>query len=197
MVEGLQADGLRARQALLWLRAGAGRADHETLSVGMNALHNLHLRPFRAAVRAGCRSVMVGFNDVDGVPMHSHRHLIRDILKSQWGFRGVVVSDWSGIAAGAQGVASDRREAARQAMLAGVDVDMVSGAYRRHLPELVATGRSGDLVDDAVRRVLRLKFASGCSTRPRSKHARLVPSRPTVHAGAELPARPPRRRWCC
>ncbi len=164
VVGGLEADGLAAC-AKHFCGYGLVHAerDHETLSVGMNALHNLHLRPFLAAIRAGCRSVMVGFNDVDGVPMHSHTHLIRDILKSQWGFRGVVVSDWSGIEQlVAQGVAADAREAARQAIVAGVDVDMVSGTYSRHLPELVAAGDVDEaLVNDAVRRVLRLKFASG------------------------------------
>ena len=106
---------------------------------------------------------MVGFHDVDGVPMHRHHELIRDLLKTEWGFAGVVISDWDGIGQLVhQGVATDLRDAARQAMLAGVDLDMMSGAYRDHLPDLVASGDIGiDLLDDAVRRVLRLKLRAG------------------------------------
>lgn len=172
-VEGFQATGRFAATPKHFCGYGLVQAerDHETLSVGMNALHNLHLRPFRAAVSAGCKAIMVGFHDVDGVPMHSHRHLIRDVLKADWGFAGVVISDWDGIGQLVhQGVAVDRRDAARQAMLAGVDLDMVSGTYRDHLPGLVASGEVDQrLVDDAARRVLRLKFATGLFDRPRTR----------------------------
>ena len=83
---------------------------------------------------------MVGFHDVDGVAMHSHRALVRDVLKATWGFDGVVTSDWDGIGQLVhQGVASDLRDAARQAILAGIDLDMASGAYRTYLPDLVAS----------------------------------------------------------
>lgn len=146
----------------------SGGRDYDTVTVGENTLRNLHLRPFRSAVQAGVLSVMAAFNDVDGVPMHAHRHLLRDVLKGEWGFDGVVVADWNGVGQLVnQGVAADLRDAARQAMLAGLDLDMVSGAYRAHLAELVS---SGDvplaLVDDATRRVLRLKFRLGLFERP-------------------------------
>ena len=164
-VEGLQSDGRFGATAKHFCGYGLVQAerDHETLSVGLNTLHNVHLRPFRAAVAAGVSAIMVGFHEVDGVPMHGHRALIRDLLKDDWGFPGVVVSDWDGIAQLVhQGVATDRRDAARQAMLAGVDLDMVSGTYRDHLPGLVASGEIDvRLVDDAVRRVLRLKVRAG------------------------------------
>jgi beta-glucosidase len=141
---------------------GGGR-DYETVQVGENTLRNVHLRPFQAAVAAGCATVMAAFNDVDGVPMHAHRRLLRDVLKGEWGFDGVVVADWDGVGQlVSQGVASDLRDAARQAITAGVDIDMVSGAYSAHLAELVDSGQvSLDLVDDAARRVLRLKFRQG------------------------------------
>ena len=164
-IEGFQADGRFAATAKHFCGYGLVQAerDHETLSVGLNALHNMHLRPFRAAVAAGCNAIMVGFHDVDGVPMHSHRALVRDMLKTDWGFTGVVISDWDGIGRLVhQGVATDLRDAARQAMLAGVDLDLMSGAYRDYLPGLVASGEVGtDLLDDAVRRVLRLKLRIG------------------------------------
>jgi len=146
---------------------GGGR-DYETVQVGENTLRNLHLRPFQAAVQAGCATVMAAFTDVDGVPMHAHRRLLREVLKDEWGFDGVVVADWDGVGQLVnQGVALDLRDAAAQALVAGVDIDMVSGAYAAHLAELVETGRVPlELVDDAVRRVIRLKLRQGLFERP-------------------------------
>ena len=164
-IEGYQSTGRLAATAKHFCGYGRVQAerDHETLSVGLNALHNTELRPFRAAVAAGCRMIMVGFHDVDGWPMHSHRPLVRDLLKGEWGFTGVVVSDYDGIAQLVhQGVAADEADAVRQAISAGIDLDMASGAYRRHLPALVAARNvPAELVDDAVRRVLRLKVDLG------------------------------------
>lgn len=147
---------------------GAGGRDYDTVSVGENTLRNLHLRPFKAAVDAGVLTLMAAFNDVDGTPMHAHEHLLREVLKDEWGFDGVVVADWNGVGQIVfQGAAADKREAARLAIRAGVDLDMVSGAYLEHLEELVESGEVElALVDDAVRRVLRLKFRLGLFERP-------------------------------
>ena len=141
----------------------AGGRDYDTVSVGENTLRNLHLRPFRAAVEAGVLSVMAAFNDVDGMPMHAHRRLLRDVLKGEWGFDGVVVADWNGVGQIVhQGVAADLRDATRLAIEAGVDLDMVSGGYLAHLADLVRDGEVDEaLVDDAARRVLRMKFRLG------------------------------------
>jgi beta-glucosidase len=146
----------------------AGGRDYDTVSVGENTLRNLHLRPFKAAVDAGVLTVMAAFNDVDGTPMHAHEHLLRGVLKGEWGFDGVVVADWNGIGQIVfQGVAADNRDAAALAIRAGVDLDMVSGAYLAHLEDLVESGEVElALVDDAVRRVLRLKFRLGLFERP-------------------------------
>ncbi len=146
----------------------AGGRDYDTVSVGENTLRNLHLRPFKAAVDAGVLTVMAAFNDVDGIPMHAHEHLVRGVLKDEWGFDGVVVADWNGIGQIVfQGVAADKREAAALAIRAGVDLDMVSGAYLEHLEELVESGEIDvALVDDAVRRVLRLKLRLGLFEQP-------------------------------
>ncbi len=145
-----------------------GGRDYDTVTVGENTLRNLHLRPFHAAVDGGVASVMAAFNDVDGIPMHAHRHLLRDVLKGEWGFDGVVVADWNGVGQLVmQGVAEDLRDAARQALLAGLDLDMCSGSYGQHIPDLVASGDVPlEMVDDAVRRVLRMKFRSGVMDRP-------------------------------
>ena len=146
----------------------AGGRDYDTVSVGENTLRNLHLRPFKTAVEAGVMTVMAAFNDVDGIPMHAHERLVRDVLKGEWGFDGVVVADWNGIGQIVfQGVAADDREAAALAIRAGVDLDMVSGAYLANLEDLVGCGEVDvALVDDAVRRVLRLKFRLGLFERP-------------------------------
>ncbi|WP_083707507.1 glycoside hydrolase family 3 N-terminal domain-containing protein [Intrasporangium flavum] len=146
----------------------AGGRDYDTVSVGENTLRNLHLRPFKDAVDAGVTTVMASFNDVDGTPMHAHERLIREVLKDEWGFDGVVVADWNGIGQIVfQGVAADRREAAKLAIHAGVDLDMVSASYLDHLEELVESGEVDvALVDDAVRRVLRLKFRLGLFEHP-------------------------------
>jgi len=146
---------------------GGGR-DYETVQVGENTLRNTHLRPFRAAVDAGCATVMAAFTDVDGVPMHAHRRLLREVLKDEWGFDGVVVADWDGVGQLVnQGVAADLRDAAAQAIAAGVDIDMVSGAYAAHLAELVEAGQVPlELVRDAARRVIRLKMRLGLFERP-------------------------------
>jgi beta-glucosidase len=146
---------------------GGGR-DYETVQVGENTLRNCHLRPFQAVVQAGCATVMAAFTDVDGVPMHAHGRLLRQVLKDEWGFDGVVVADWDGVGQLVnQGVATDLRDAAAQAITAGVDIDMVSGAYAAHLGELVESGRVPlALVDDAARRVIRLKVRRGLFEHP-------------------------------
>src|ERR1019366_6033620 len=99
---------------------------------------NLHLRPFRAAVQAGCATVMAGLPDGHGVALHAPPPLPREVLKDEWGFDGVVVADWNGVGELVnKGVATVLREAAAQAIAAGMDIDMVSGAYLAHLAELV------------------------------------------------------------
>jgi len=138
---------------------------------------------FVAASRAeaGVLSVMAAFNDVDGVPMHAHQHLLRDVLKDEWGFDGVVVADWNGIGQIVfAGVAEDDREAARLAIEAGVDLDMVSGAYLAHLGDLVRDGEVDEaLVDDACRRVLRMKFRLGLFDGAAGPDSRPVGNAPT------------------
>lgn len=146
----------------------AGGRDYDTVTVGENTLRNLHLRPFKSVVDAGVMSVMAAFNDVDGVPMHANRHLLREVLKDEWGFSGVIVGDWRGVGQLVdQGVAADLRAAASQAIHAGLDIDMCTGAYAAHLEDLVTSGEVAiDLVDDAVRRILRMKLALGLFERP-------------------------------
>lgn len=164
-VQGLQRSGRIAACAKHFVGYGLSRGgrDYAAVDVGEVALRNRYLPPFRAAVDAGCRTVMAAFSAVDGIPMHAHRYLLRSVLKEEWGFDGVVVADWNGIGELVEhGVAADFRDAARVAIEAGVDVDMVSGSYAQHLAALVSDGVvDRGLVEDAARRVLLLKARLG------------------------------------
>jgi beta-glucosidase len=142
--------------------AEAGR-DYNTVDISEHTLRNVVLPPFQAAAEAGVATFMNSFNEIGGVPATANVHLQRGILKGKWGFDGFVVSDWGSIGElRAHGVAADLTEAARLAVEAGSDMDMMSGAYVPHLVALVKSGRVEEsLVDDAVRRILRVKFQLG------------------------------------
>lgn len=143
--------------------ATVGGREYDSVDMSLRQLWETHLPPFKAARDADAASFMNAFNDLNGVPATGNRYLLRDILKGAWGFEGVVVSDWASIGEMVpHGHAADARQAAELALNAGTDIDMESSAYRAYLPALVAEGRvSLALVDDAVRRVLRLKFELG------------------------------------
>lgn len=142
--------------------AEAGR-DYNTVDISERTLRNVVLPPFRAAVDAGVATVMNAFNEIAGVPATASAALQREMLKDEWGFEGFVVSDWGSIGElVAHGYAADARQAAAQAMLAGCDMDMEASAYLDHLVELVEDGViDEDLIDEAVRRILTVKFRLG------------------------------------
>ncbi|HEX6964034.1 MAG TPA: glycoside hydrolase family 3 C-terminal domain-containing protein, partial [Lacipirellula sp.] len=123
-------------------------------------LHNVYLPPFKGAIDAGCRTLMTTFSEVNGVPGTAHEYLLEGVLRQLWGFRGFVVSDWNSVVEMiAHGYSADGAEAARQALTAGVDMEMVSPAYHQHLATLVKEGAVPEsAVDEAVRRILRVKF---------------------------------------
>ncbi|CAM3631101.1 glycoside hydrolase family 3 N-terminal domain-containing protein [Flavobacterium chungbukense] len=143
--------------------AGVGGRDYNSVDMSERMLLETYLPPFKAAVDAGAATFMNSFNDINGIPATGNAHLQRDILKGKWNFQGFVVSDWGSIGEMvAHGYSKDLKEAAYAAITAGSDMDMESNAYRKHLAELVKEGRvSIDLVDDAVRRILRKKFELG------------------------------------
>ncbi len=139
-----------------------GGRDYNTVEVTDRTLHEIYLPPFRAAVDAGVGSVMASFNDVDGVPMHAHDHLINGVLREKWGFEGVMLSDYTGILElVAHGVAADSAHAGALALKAGIDIDIVSGIFLTLTDEVESGRLSEDIVDDAVRRVLRAKYQLG------------------------------------
>ncbi len=142
--------------------AEAGR-DYNTVHVGENELHNTILPPFKAAAEAGVATVMNSFNDLDGTPATGHRILQRDILKGDWNWDGFIVSDWGSIPEMIyHGFARDKKHAGEIAVKAGSDMDMEGGAYESGLIELVQEGKvSEELINDAVKRILRVKFKLG------------------------------------
>ncbi|TDU39560.1 beta-glucosidase [Gelidibacter sediminis] len=140
----------------------AGR-DYNTVNIGIHELHNTILPPFKAAAEAGVATFMNAFNDIDGIPATGHKALQRDLLKGEWQWEGLMVSDWGSIGEMiAHGYAKDKRHAAEIALNAGSDMDMESYAYEAHLGALLEEQKiTMNQLDDAVRRVLRLKFELG------------------------------------
>ncbi len=140
----------------------AGR-EYAQVDVSERALRDVYLPPFRAAVEAGAAAIMPAFTDIAGLPMHAHRELLFSLVRERWGFEGVFISDYSGIAELVNhGVAADLVEAAALALKAGVDIDMMGFAYLKGLPGALERGLvSMAEIDVCVRRVLGLKFALG------------------------------------
>ena len=157
----------------------AGR-DYNTTEMSLTRLWNMYLPPFKAAVDAGADTAMCGFNALNGVPACANRYTETDIMKRRWGFDGFIESDYTAVAelrqcpgvnpAGGScghGVAEDGREAAKKALNAGTDSEMVSTNYRDFGTSLVRSGEvSKRRIDDAVRRILRVKFRAGLFENP-------------------------------
>ena len=142
--------------------AQAGR-DYHTVDMSERRLREMYLPPYKAAVDAGALSVMNSFNELDGVPATANTHLLRDILRGEWGFKGFVVTDYTSINEMVpHGYARDEKQAGELAMHAGVDMDLQGTVYYNYLKELIDEGRiSIDELDSAVRRVLTLKYRLG------------------------------------
>jgi beta-glucosidase len=145
-----------------------GGRDYHVTDWSDDTLHNMILPPFRAAVEAGCASVMSGFNQLGGQSVSASPRLTRDWLKDSLGWDGFIVSDWGSINDLIHhGQAADRREAAKLALEAGIDMDMVDGLYEEELAALVEDGSIPEsLIDDAVLRILRAKQRAGLFERP-------------------------------
>jgi beta-glucosidase len=142
--------------------------DYNTVDMSEQTLHDVYLPPFKAAFEAGALSTMSSFNDVNGVPMSANRKLMTELLREQWKFRGMVVSDYTAdMELVAHGVAKDDREATKLAILAGIDISMQSDFYNEYLPGLVESGElTLAVVDESVRRVLRTKYLLGLFDNP-------------------------------
>lgn len=169
-VRGFQGDDLSSIKTIVACAkhfAGYGFSesgkDYNTVDVGNNTMYNIIFPPFQAAHKAGVRTFMNAFNVWDGVPSTGNSFLQRDILKERWGFDGFIVSDWGSITEMiAHGHAKDGKQAAEMAVTAGSDMDMESYHYVAHLATLVREKKIDEaLIDDAARRILRVKFELG------------------------------------
>lgn len=169
-VRGFQGEDLGARNTVLACAkhfagygfAEAGR-DYNTVDIGLSTLYNVVFPPFKAAVDAGVATFMNSFNELNGIPATSDAFLQREILKGEWNFEGFVVSDWGSIKEIVHhGQAQDEAHAAELAANAGSDIDMESYYYVNHLKQLVEDGKVEESkIDDAVRRILRVKYELG------------------------------------
>lgn len=169
-VRGFQGPDLAAADSLLatpkhfaGYGAVAAGMEYAQVDISPQTLHDVHLPPFKAALAAGARTLMSAFNDINGVPASANRWLLTDLLRGQWGFDGVVVSDYTAdMELIAHGYAADETDATAKAFLAGLDLSMQSGFYAAHLPGLVRSGQVPmAALDASVRRILRLKEAIG------------------------------------
>jgi len=148
--------------------AAEGGRDYNTTEISEPTLRQIYLPPFHSAVNAGTASIMSAFNSLNGVPASANPFTLKQILRKEWSFKGIVDSDWTSIAELIpHGIANDGATAARKALLAGVDMDMVSSLYHDHLEHLVQTGQvTPAALNEAVRHVLRVKFALGLFEHP-------------------------------
>jgi beta-glucosidase len=174
-VRGYQGDRLDAADSIVacpkhYVGYGAaeGGRDYNSTEISEHTLRQFYLPPFHAAEEAGAATFMSGFNALNGVPATANPFTLKAILRKEWGFRGFVVSDWNSVGElRAHGIANDGATAARKALLAGVDMDMVSNLYHLHLKQLVESGQMAQNdIDEAVRNVLRVKFAMGLFDHP-------------------------------
>lgn len=169
-VRGFQGDDLTANNTIAACAkhfAGYGFSesgkDYNTVDIGLSTLYNVVLPPFKAAADAGVKTFMNSFNELNGIPATGNAFLQRDILKGKWNYPGFVVSDWGSIREMIpHGYAADGAHAAEIAVKAGSDMDMESHLYVHHLSDMVRSGKIEiEMIDDAVRRILRLKYELG------------------------------------
>lgn len=166
--------------------AAEGGRDYNTASIPEVELWNTHFPPFKALADAGVATFMTAFNELNGIPATGNKFLFREILKDRWQFEGFVVSDWGSIVEMIEhGFAANDKEAAKRAILAGVDMEMASTSYKDYLKKLVASGKVPEhLLDDAVRRILKVKFDLGLFNNPYVDPDNVITTPPAEHLEA-------------
>ena len=199
-VEGFRAGGLAtATKHFAGYGAPQGGRDYDNTHIPPAEMYDTYLPPFRAALKAGSVSFMAALNALNGMPAAANPWLLTDVLREQWGFEGFVTSDWASVQElVGHGIAADGAEAARKALLAGVDMDMMGQLYIKHIPAEVRAGRVPEAaVDEAVRRVFRTKIKIGLFDKPDiDPHPRRIPSFPRPNRDRPR-ARSHGRRSCC
>ena len=174
-VRGYQGDDMSAENRMAaclkhYVGYGASEAgrDYVYTEISAQTLWDTYLLPYEIGVKAGAATLMSSFNDISGVPGSANPYIMTEILKKRWKHDGFIVSDWGAVEQlKNQGLAATKKDAARYAFNAGLEMDMMSHAYDRHLKELVEEGKvTMAQVDESVRRVLRVKFRLGLFERP-------------------------------
>ena len=174
MVRGYQGEQLDSTSMAACIKhfvgygAAEGGRDYNSTYLTERQLRNVYLPPFQAAVEAGAMTLMTSFNDNDGVPSTGNTFVVKDILRGEWGFDGLVVTDWNSMGEMINhGFGVDRKDVARKALEAGVDMDMMTYGFLSHLEELVKSGavKESD-IDNAVRNILRVKIRLGLFEHP-------------------------------
>lgn len=175
MVRGFQGDNLSDNNAIaacvkhfVGYGAAEGGRDYNSTNIPERLLRNVYLIPFQKSIEAGAATLMTSFNDNDGIPASGNDFLLRKVLRDEWNFDGFVVSDWCSMSEMiAHGYAADRKDVARISANAGVDMEMVSQTYTDYIEGLVAENKvSMQVIDDAVRNILRIKYRLGLFDNP-------------------------------
>lgn len=175
MVKGYQGDDLSDPTSMaacikhfVGYGAAEGGRDYNTTMISERSLRNTYFPAFKAAAEAGAATLMTSFNEIDGIPSTGNKWLLKDILRDEWGWEGMVVTDWN--SAGemiAHGFSRDLKHTAEQAINAGVDMDMMSYGFIQYVEELVKEGKVSEKeIDRAVRNILKLKFELGLFENP-------------------------------
>ena len=174
MVRGYQGERLDSTSMAACIKhfvgygAAEGGRDYNSTYLTERQLRNVYLPPFEAAVKAGAMTLMTSFNDNDGVPSTGNTFVVKDVLRSEWGFDGLVVTDWNSMGEMiSHGFGTDRKDVAAKAVNAGVDMDMMTFGFISHLEELVKNGEvKVSTIDNAVRNILRVKVLLGLFEHP-------------------------------
>lgn len=175
MIKGYQGDSLNDPTAIaacakhfVAYGAAEGGRDYNSTFIPERVLRNVYLPPFKAAADAGCATFMTSFNDNDGVPSTANSFVLKDVLRKEWKYDGMVVTDWaSALEMVNHGFCTDGKDAAEKSVNAGVDMEMVSETFIQNLKRSIAENKvSMETIDNAVRNILRLKFRLGLFDNP-------------------------------
>lgn len=175
MIKGYQGDSLNDPTAIaacakhfVAYGAAEGGRDYNSTFIPERVLRNVYLPPFKAAADAGCATFMTSFNDNDGVPSTANSFVLKDVLRKEWKYDGMVVTDWaSALEMVNHGFCTDGKDAAEKSVNAGVDMEMVSETFIQNLKQSIAENKvSTETIDNAVRNILRLKFRLGLFDNP-------------------------------
>lgn len=175
MVKGFQGDSLNDPTSIaacakhfIGYGAAEGGRDYNSTFIPERQMRNVYFPPFEAVAKAECATFMTSFNDNDGIPSTGNSFILKEVLRNEWKYNGMVVTDWASTAEMiSHGFCKDEKEAALKSVDAGIDMEMVSGTFIRHLEELVKDGEISEAtINNAVRNILRLKFRLGLFDNP-------------------------------